>query len=58
MPGLVIGFEHSLTHTAADFLEGLKTCKPAAPTFRDALATNKLCDAIIASGKSGSWVNL
>ena len=57
VPGLIIGFEHSFTHTAADFLEGLKTGKPAAPTFRDALETNKLCDAIIASGQSGQWVN-
>ena len=58
VPGLTIGFEHSFTHTAADFLEGLKTGKPAAPTFRDALETNRLCDAIIASGKSGQWVSL
>ncbi len=58
VPGLTIGFEHSFTHTAADFLEGLKTGKPAAPTFRDALETNRVCDAIIASGKSGQWVNL
>ncbi len=35
-----------------------KTGKPAAPTFRDALETNKLCDAIIASGKSGQWINV
>ncbi len=58
VPGLTIGFEHSFTHTAADFLEGLKTGKPAAPTFRDALETNRVCDAIIASGKSGQWVSL
>ena len=58
VPGLSIGYEHSFTHQAADFLEGLKTGKPAAPTFRDALETNRVCDAILASGKSGAWVNL
>ena len=30
----------------------------AAPTFRDALETNRVCDAIIASGKSGAWQTL
>jgi predicted dehydrogenase len=58
VPGLIIGYEHSFTHSVADFLEGLKTGKPAAPTFRDALETSRVCDAIIASGKSGQWVTL
>ncbi|WP_374619408.1 Gfo/Idh/MocA family protein [Devosia sp.] len=58
VPGLIIGYEHSFTHQVADFLEGLKTGKPAAPSFRDALETNRVCDAIIASGKSGQWVNV
>ena len=57
-PACIIGYEHTFTHQVADFLEGLKTGKPAAPTFRDALETNRICDAIIASGKSGGWVNL
>ena len=58
VPGLIIGYEHSFIHQVADFLEGLKTGKPAAPTFRDALETTRVCDAIIASGRSGQWVNL
>jgi predicted dehydrogenase len=58
VPGLIIGYEHSFIHQVADFLEGLKTSKPAAPTFRDALETTRICDAIVASGKSGQWVNL
>ncbi len=58
VPGLIIGYEHSFTHQVADFLEGLKTGKPAAPTFREALETNRICDAIIASGKSANWINL
>ncbi|MEO6012316.1 MAG: Gfo/Idh/MocA family oxidoreductase [Devosia sp.] len=58
VPGLIIGYEHSFTHTVADFLEGLKTGKPVAPTFRDALETSEVCDAIISSGQSGNWVSL
>ncbi|MBK8082754.1 MAG: Gfo/Idh/MocA family oxidoreductase [Devosia sp.] len=58
VPGLIIGYEHSFTHQVADFLDGLKTGKPAAPSFRDALETNRVCDAIIASGKSGQWVSI
>ncbi len=58
VPGLIIGYEHSFIHQVADFLEGVRTGKPAAPTFREALEANKVCDAIIASGKSGNWVSL
>lgn len=58
VPGLIIGYEHSFTHQVADFLDGLRTGKPASPTFREALEANKVCDAIIASGKSGNWVSL
>ena len=58
VPGLIIGYEHSFTHQVADFLDGVRTGKPAAPTFREALETNRVCDAILASGKSGQWVNL
>ena len=58
VPGLIIGYEHSFTHQVADFLDGLRTGKPAAPTFREALETNRICDAILASGRSGTWVEL
>ena len=58
VPGLIIGYEHSFTHQVADFLTGLATGKPAAPTFREALPANQVCDAIIASGQSGQWVSL
>ncbi len=58
VPGLIIGYEHSFTHQVADFLTGLATGTPASPTFREALAANQVCDAIIASGQSGKWVSL
>ena len=58
VPGLSIGYEHSFVHQIADFLEGLASGKPAAPTFREALETTVVCDAIIKSGQSGKWQTL
>ena len=55
VPGLTIGYEHSFVTAVADFIEGLTTGKPASPTFREALATTKVCDAIIKSGKTRKW---
>jgi predicted dehydrogenase len=56
VPGLQIGYEHSFVHQVADFLEGLANNKPASPTFRDALETQKVCDAVIESGRTLQWV--
>ena len=56
VPGLQIGYEHSFVHQVADFLEGLTNNKPASPTFRDALETQKVCDAVIESGRTSQWV--
>ena len=58
VPGLTIGYEHSFVHAVADFIEGLTSGQPAAPTFRDALETTRVCDAIIKSGKTRKWVNI
>jgi len=55
VPGLQIGYEHSFVHQVADFLQGLESGKPASPTFRDALETQYICDAVLKSGKSGRW---
>jgi len=56
VPGLQIGYEHSFVHQVADFLEGLASNKPAGPTFRDALETQKVCDAVLESGRTSQWV--
>ena len=53
VPGLQIGYEHSFVHQVADFLEGLATGKPAHPTFRDALHTQAVCDAVLKSAQTG-----
>jgi predicted dehydrogenase len=55
VPGLQIGYEHSFVHQLADFLEGVAKGKPAGPTFRDALETQYVCDAVLKSGQTGRW---
>jgi len=58
VPGLQIGYEHSFVHQVADFLEGLAKSTPVSPTFRDALETQKVCDAVLDSAQSGQWVKI
>jgi predicted dehydrogenase len=58
VPGLQIGYEHSFVHQVADFLSGLASGQPASPTFREALETQQVCDAILASAKSKQWQNV
>ena len=58
VPGLQIGFEHSFVHHVADFLEGLAKGEAVSPTFRDALETQKICDAVLCSAKSKQWVEI
>jgi predicted dehydrogenase len=55
VPGLAIGYEHSFVHQVADFLEGLAKNQPVSPTFRDALETQKVCDAVLQSAQTGQW---
>jgi predicted dehydrogenase len=58
VPGLQIGYEHTFVHQVADFIEGISTGKPASPTFRDAQETQKICEAVLKSAKSGNWVEV
>jgi predicted dehydrogenase len=55
IPGVQIGYEHTFVHQVADFLAGLGNGISAAPTFRDALETQKVCDAVLSSARSGQW---
>ena len=57
VPGLSIGYEHTFVHQAADFLKSLETGEPCHPTFKDALETQKVCQAVIDSANSRSWKN-
>jgi predicted dehydrogenase len=55
VPGLQIGYEHSFVHQAADFLSNLEKGEATSPTFREALATQYLCDAVLQSAASEKW---
>jgi len=56
VPGTCIGYEHTFLNALADFVEGIEAGKPAQPDFRNALETQKVCDAVLASASSGLWV--
>jgi predicted dehydrogenase len=57
VPGLCLGYEHSFTHGLVEFLRSLDD--PKAPRayadFRDALATQHVCDAVLRAARSGRW---
>jgi myo-inositol 2-dehydrogenase/D-chiro-inositol 1-dehydrogenase len=55
VPGLQIGYEHTFVHQFAEFLDAAAQGKPLAPTFRDALATDYVTDAVLRSAKNGRW---
>lgn len=55
VPGLGIGYEHSFVHQVADFLQSLETGEPCSPTFKEALETQKVCQAVLDSASSRSW---
>ncbi|RPI29561.1 MAG: gfo/Idh/MocA family oxidoreductase [Acidobacteria bacterium] len=55
VPGLQIGYEHTFVHQVADFLANLAKGEPTSPTFREALATQYVCDAVLASAREHSW---
>jgi predicted dehydrogenase len=55
VPGLQIGYEHTFIHQVADFLQGLNSNQPVAPTFADGLATEYVTDAVLKSAKTRQW---
>ncbi|MGF1562897.1 MAG: Gfo/Idh/MocA family protein [Geminicoccaceae bacterium] len=55
VPGLSIGYEHSFIHQFADFLSDLDSGQASAPSFKDALATDRVTDAVLRSAMSGAW---
>ena len=58
VPGLSIGYEHSFVHQVADFLKSLETGEPCSPTFREALETQKVCQAVLDSAAAKSWKDI
>lgn len=58
VPGLQIGYEHTFVHQVADFLQDYAAGNPATPSFRDALETQKVCDAVLSSAQSRQWTDV
>jgi len=58
VPGCTIGYEHTFINALADFLQGVEKGEPAQPDFRCALQTQKVCDAVLESAKSGQWCEI
>lgn len=56
VPGCVIGYEHTFVNTLADFLKGLEKGEQMRPSFRDALETQAVADAVLESARSERWV--
>ena len=58
VPGLQIGYEHTFVHQVADFLQALGDNKPCSPTFREAVETQRVCDAVLSSAKNQQWATV
>ena len=55
VPGTTIGYEHTFLNALADFVAGVESGKPTQPDFRNALQTQRVCDAVLDSAKSQQW---
>ena len=56
VPGTTIGYEHTFLNALADFVTGVENGIPSQPDFRNALQTQKVCDAVIDSANTGDWM--
>lgn len=55
VPGLQIGYEHTFIHQFADFIQGVDSGEVTVPTFREAMATDQVTDAVLNSAESRQW---
>ena len=55
VPGTCIGYEHTFLNAIADFVMGIESGVPTQPDFRNALQTQRVCDAVLDSARSGVW---
>ena len=56
VPGTTIGYEHTFLNALADFVTGVENGTSSQPDFRNALQTQKVCDAVIDSANTGNWM--
>ena len=57
-PGHIIGYEHSFTHTIADFVKAVAGGKNVQPTFADGLHNQCVLDAAKESVRINKWIHL
>jgi predicted dehydrogenase len=57
-PGHIIGYEHTFTHTIADFVRAVVARKSIHPTFEDGLQAQRVLDAVKGSAAKKKWVRL
>ena len=56
VPGLNVGYEHSFVHCVYEFLKSLEDGQDTFhPNFSDGLKTDKICQAVLESAKTGEW---
>ena len=54
-PGHILGYEHTFTHTAFDFVCGVARGEAVEPTFADGVANQQVLDAVERSARSRRW---
>ena len=57
-PGHIIGYEHTFTHTIADFVKAVVGQRSVRPNFADGLQNQRVLSAVNRSAESGKWVRL
>jgi predicted dehydrogenase len=57
-PGHGLGYEHTFTHTIADFVNACVEGKPVQPTFEDGLKNQRVLAAVEESSAKGKWAKV
>ncbi|WP_435346533.1 Gfo/Idh/MocA family protein [Haloarchaeobius sp. HRN-SO-5] len=57
-PGHVIGWEHTFVHENYEFLSCVAAGESYSPDFEDAMAVQRVLDAIAESDETGAWVSV
>jgi predicted dehydrogenase len=57
-PGHIIGYEHSFTHQARDFVRAVHDGTDPSPSFHEALGVQQVLEAVERSAESGSYVHV
>jgi predicted dehydrogenase len=57
-PGHIIGYEHSFTHQARDFIQAVHDGTAPSPSFEEALGVQLVLEAVERSAESGAWTEV